>query len=523
MSTNKYSKHDTNQGIIKSTSIFSSGTFVSRLLGFVRDILLAKFLGTTFRADAFFVAFRIPNLFRNIVGEGAVNSSIVPVISEYSEREEKKEFWNLLSVVLVWSLLILSFIVVLGIIFAPVIVRMIAPGFIIDPDKLVLTVRLTRLMFPYLIFICLTAYGMGILYTFRSFFIPSFSPCLLNIAIISSVFISFKFKIDPVLCLAFGVLIGGVLQLIVQAIGVFKKGIKFQIPKTLSHPGAKKVGRLLLPRIFGAAIYQLTVLADTFCASLSMVVGAGGISAIYYSNRILQFPIGLFGVALASVILPTMSGFAARDDFDELKKILSFSLRSIFLIMIPISIFLVIFSTPIIRTLFERGEFGPYSTIITSGALLFYALGLFYFASIKIMVTSFHSLQDTATPAKVAGLCLALNITLNLLFMGPLKVAGIALASSISAMINFFILFIVLHKRLGSFVDGFFRYAVKVLLAAMIMGTTCLIFWNYFQNIPEAIRLSVVILISVVVFFQVSFLLKINEARSVVRWILRKH
>ncbi len=178
-------------------------------------------------------------------------------------------------------------------------------------------------------------------------------------------------------------LIGGILQLGVQGIPIFKKGIRFKIPKTLNHSGAKKIGKLLLPRLFGSAVYQLTVFVDTFCASLAMIVGAGGISAIYYSNRILQFPMGLFGIALASALLPSMSGFAARNDFEEFKRILNFALKNILLVMLPISIFLMLFSTSIIRLLFQRGEFGIYSTSITSSALLFYAIGLFVLRELK--------------------------------------------------------------------------------------------------------------------------------------------
>ncbi|MDP8265288.1 MAG: murein biosynthesis integral membrane protein MurJ [Candidatus Aceula lacicola] len=522
MSTNKYSHHDTNSGIAKSTSILSLGTFGSRVLGFVRDVLLAKFLGTGFQADAFFVAFRIPNLFRDTVGEGGINSSVVPVVSEYAEKKEKKELLEFLSVVFVLAAIVLSVIVILGIVFAPIIVRAIAPGFVVDPEKLKLTIKLTRLMFPYLIFIGLTAYGAGILYTLRSFVVPAFSPCLLNISIIASVFVALKTKTDSVLCLAVGVLIGGILQLGVQGIPIFKKGIRFKIPKTLNHSGAKKIGKLLLPRLFGSAVYQLTVFVDTFCASLAMIVGAGGISAIYYSNRILQFPMGLFGIALASALLPSMSGFAARNDFEEFKRILNFALKNILLVMLPISIFLMLFSTSIIRLLFQRGEFGIYSTSITSSALLFYAIGLFCFAGIKILVTSFYSLQDTATPAKTAGLCLSINAMLNFLLMGPLKVGGIALASSIAATINFSILFFILNKRLGRIGQGFLNYGLKVLLAAVIMGSVSLWLWNQAQGIPEVFRLVLISVVSVIVFFQSCYFLKIQEAQRLVQWISKR-
>ena len=261
-------KSYSNLGIVKTTSTLSLGTLASRALGFVRDMILAKFLGTSFRADAFFVAFRIPNLFRDIVGEGGMNSSVVPVIAEYVDKD-KKELVDFLNTVFVLILMALSLITVIGMAFAPLVVRLIAPGFIADPEKLLLTVRLTRLMFPYLIFIGLTAYGMGVLFTFRSFVVPAFSPCLLNLAIIISAFISTRVTCDAVYCLAFGVLAGGVLQLSVHAVQILRKGIRWSMPKTFNHAGVKKVGRLLVPRLFGSAVYQLTVFVDTFCASLS--------------------------------------------------------------------------------------------------------------------------------------------------------------------------------------------------------------------------------------------------------------
>ncbi|MFA6378767.1 MAG: murein biosynthesis integral membrane protein MurJ [Candidatus Omnitrophota bacterium] len=521
MSTNKYSKHDSHLGIVQTTSVLSLGTLASRALGFIRDIILAKFLGTSFRADAFFVAFRIPNLFRDIVGEGGMNSSVVPVIAEYVDKD-KKELALFLNTVFVFILMALSVITLLGVFFAPVIVRLIAPGFIADQEKLLLTIKLTRLMFPYLIFIGLTAYGMGVLFTFRSFVIPAFSPCLLNIAIIISAFVSTKVSCDPVFCLAFGVLVGGVLQLSAHALPIFNKGIRFEMPKTLNHPGVKKVGRLLFPRLFGSAVYQLTVFIDTFCASLSYVVGAGGISEIYYSNRILQFPMAIFGVALANAILPTLSGFSARGNMDDFKRTLVFGLKSMLLVMLPASVFLVLFATPIIRVLFERGAFDAYSTSITSQALLFYALGLFWFSGIKVMVTGFHALQDTVTPAKVAGLCLAINATLNFVLMGPLKVGGIALASSISAGIDFFILFTILSARLKGFGDGLLDHAMKVFVAALVMGAGCFLLWNFIPIASELIRLIIVVVAAAFLFFQTSFILKIVEAQKLLQWISKK-
>ncbi len=360
---------DSPRSIIKSMSVLSVGTLSSRLLGFLRDVILAKLLGTGIRADAFFVALKIPNLFRDFVGEGATNSAVVPVFAEYLHKEKKESFWRFVSVVLTLALIVLSVITILGILLAPVIVRMIAPGFMADTSKLLLTIRLTRIMFPYLVFIGLTAYSMGILFTFRSFLVPAFSPCLLNISVIVSALIASRTMEEPVFGLAIGVLVGGVLQLAVQVKPLLKIGMKFKKPETLRHPGAIQIGKLLIPRMIGSGVYQLTVLIDTFCASLAMIVGQGGISAIYYSNRIIQLPMGIFSIALASAILPSLSRLAHKKDMEAIKKTIIFALENIFFVMAPTMVMLLLFSRPIIRILFQRGEFTAYSTGITSFAL----------------------------------------------------------------------------------------------------------------------------------------------------------
>jgi len=442
------SHHDFHRSILKSTSILSIGTLSSRIFGFFRDVILAKILGTGFRADVFFVAFKIPNLFRDIVGEGAVNSALVPVLTEYLEKKNKQDFWQFVSVVLTLGLVVLSILTILGIVFAPILVRLIAPGFMEDPSKLNVAIYLTKWMFPYLIFIGLTAYSMGILYTFRSFAVPAFSPCLLNVSIIISALISSKVMKEPIFGLAIGVLIGGILQLMVQIPALLRVGMRYQKPKTLHHPGAIQIGKLLVPRMFGSGVYQLTVLIDTFCASLAMIVGAGGISAIYYANRLIQFPMGIFGVSMASAALPDLSRLANKNDGAAFKKMVSFLLRNVFLIMGPAAIILCAFSEPIIRLLFQRGAFDAYSTYITASTLSFYAIGLISFAGIKILVTAFHALQDTKTPVKVAAFSLIINAVLNFILMFPLKISGIALASSIAGTINFIILLCLLNKKL---------------------------------------------------------------------------
>lgn len=519
MSTDN-SAQDSHKSIIKSTSIISIGTLSSRILGFFRDIILAKILGTGFHADAFFVAFRIPNLFRDLVGEGATNAAVVPVLSEYKVKKEKEEFWLFASVILTIAVIILSILTILGIIFAPYIVKMIAYGFkYAEPEKMQLTIQLTKIMFPYLFFIGLTAYCIAILFTFRSFTAPAFSPCLLNLSIIVSAYLSNRYMPDnPVYGLAFGVILGGILQLLIQIKPLLKIGMKFKKPKTLRHSGALKVWKLLIPRLFGAGVYQLNVFVDTFCASLSNIIGLGGVSAIYYANRIIQFPMGVFGFALASATLPTLSGLASVKNIEQLKKTLIFTLENILFIMAPISIVIILLSTPIIRVLFERGEFNQYSTNITSWALLFYAVGLFSFGGIKILVTAFHALQDTKTPVKVAAGCLLLNVTLNILLMRPLKVGGIALASAISATVDFVILYFLISKKLGGMNGGIKKFVYKIIFSSGLTAVAIQVLWFNLIISNEVIKLFVVGISGLAVYGISCFILKIEQAQKIYAW-----
>jgi len=518
VSTNKSDAPYPHRALVKSTSIISTGTLTSRFLGFFRDILIAKFLGTGMKADAFFVAFRIPNLFRELVGEGAANSAVVPVCAEYVHKEEQWALWNFISVVFVLGTMILSALTVAGIAAAPWLVKWIAPGFSQEPEKLLMTVQLTQLMFPYLILIGLTAYAMAVLYTFKSFLAPAFGPCLLNITLIVSVFAVSYTKLEPVFGLAIGVLIGGVLQLLLQLWTLKKIGFQFTFPKTLRHPGAEKIGRLLLPRLLGAGIYEVNVFVDTFCASLTAFVGAGGISAIYYANRIIQFPLGIFSVALASAVLPTFSGFVASRDHKKLKETLIFSVENIFFILCPMSVMLVALATPIIRVLFQRGEFGPHSTEITSLALVFYAIGLFSFGGVKILVTVFYASHDTKTPVKIAALCLVINAVLNFILMGPLKIGGIALASSIAGIVNFLALFYILDKRIGGLQQAITLHLLKIIVATVATGVFVWLGWVSIISSSELLKLILVGFFGAALYLILCYFLRVDQVQRMFDW-----
>jgi putative peptidoglycan lipid II flippase len=514
----------TNKSIAKSASIIGAATLCSRILGFIRDVVMARFFGTGIASQAFVVAFRIPNLFRDLVAEGAANAAFVPVFSDCLLKKEKNEFWYLVRNILGIIFALLVLITLLGVLFAPLITRLIAPGFVQQPDKLFLTIKLVRILFPYLLLVGLTAYGMGLLHTFKAFVTPALGPSMLNIAMILGIFISVRLLKDPVIGLSLGVLCGGVLQLLIQIPPIYRRGFRLKLKELrldFSNPGTRQIGRLIAPRIFGSAIYQLNVFVDTMLASLSHIAGEGAVAAIYYANRIIQFPLAIFGIALSSAVLPTMSHQVAQDDLDSLKSTLSFSLKTIYLIMLPVSLGLVVLSRPIISLLFQRGEFTDYSTSITSWALLFYSLGLVAFGGVKILVSCFYSLKDTKTPVKISFICLMINVVLNIILMFPLKVGGLALASSISATLNFIILLSLLKKRIGKIIDKDMQIVfLKISLSSIIMVLITYLSWhNLSLGLRPLFSVSAVIFISIFIYIFSCFLLGVKEIRYLFKWL----
>ncbi|MBF0532006.1 MAG: murein biosynthesis integral membrane protein MurJ [Candidatus Omnitrophica bacterium] len=513
---------DSKRAIVKSTSVLFSGTLASRVLGFVRDVILARLLGTGWVADAFFVAQKIPNLLRDMVGEGASNAAIVPVLAEYKETKDREELNRLVNLILFFGTVCLGLIAVAGIIMAPWVVRIMAPGFYAAPAQYAMTVSLTRVIFPYLVLIGLTAYSMGVLYTFRSFAAPAYSPCLFNIALIITTVIAFWWPREQgVYWLAFGILLGGFMQLAWQTAALKRCGIRHEWPRKFAHPGMTKISRLIMPRMLGNGVYQLSVFVDTFCASLASIVGPGGISAIYFANRLLQLPMGLFGVSLASAVLPSFSALAAQKDMTGFKRTLVFALENIFFVMCPMMVLFLLFAGPMIRLMFQRGAFDTYSTAITASALAFYSLGLFGFGTVKILVSAFYSLQDTKTPVKIAGLCLLLSAALNALLIVPFGISGIALSSAVTGTINAVLLYMVLNRRIQGMGPGLWDYARRITLAGILMFGVGQFVYAKLGLAHEWEKLTTAMLLCVVVYWGACYLLNIDQARKAWQVIMR--
>jgi len=508
------------KALVRSGAVISLATGLSRILGFVRDITIACFFGTSPAAQAFVVAFRIPNSLRDLVGEGAINAALVPVLSEYRTLKGESEFVRASKVLFNISLLVLAILTFLGIVFSPFIVRLIAPGFASDQEKFALTVTLNRIIFPYLILIGLTAYAMGVLNTVKHFAAPAFGPCLMNIA-----FIAVPWLLSPrigVYGLVVGVLAGGVLQLAVNIPVMRKHGLTIDLKEGLRHPAVKRIGILLIPRALGSAIYQVNIFVSTIIASLGSVVGEGGVAALYYANRLIQFPLAIFGLALAQAALPKMSQEYVMKETGRFKETLSFSLRTVFLIMIPSSAGLAILGKDIIRILFERGEFTAYSSAITTDALFYYAFGLFAYSGTKLLVTSFYSMHDTTTPVKTALLAVIINIILNFVLMRPLKLGGLALATSISASVNFFVLYVLLARRIGDFgTRAIVQSAAKVLAATAIMALCLTVAMKHLGQLG-IMTLIMAIVLATIVFFGAGFLFAVQEIRGLFAWTFKR-
>jgi putative peptidoglycan lipid II flippase len=514
-----------NRRIARSAGIVGISTFLSRILGFVRDAVVAKYFGAGLSADAFFVAFRIPNLLRRLFAEGALTVSFIPVFTEYLTERSKRDSLELVNIAFTILSMILVVISIIGIVFSPLIIRLTAWGFVDSPEKLELTVLLTRIMFPYIFFIGLTALCMGVLNSMGHFAAPALSPVLLNVSMIISVLFFSQYLDRPVLSLAIGVIIGGVLQLIFQLPFLKEKGVRFRLNFNFSHPAIKRIGLLMLPAVFGAALYQVNILISTLIASF---LKEGSISYLYYASRLIEFPLGIFAVAIGTAVLPSMSRYATRMEMNELKDTLSFALRLVFFFTIPAMVGLIVLRVPIISVLFQRGEFEYQTTLLTAKALLYYSLGLWAVAGGRIIVPTFYSLQDTKTPVKIAMLALFVNIVLSLILAFPLGLehGGLALATSISSAINMVVLLIILSNRLdGIGLKDILLSVLKVSISSAVMGVVVYLFclrikWDMVSDIKERIfTLGGGVVIGVSIFFLCSFLLKSQESYSFIEVI----
>lgn len=516
----------TKRHLAKSTGIIGALTGVSRLLGFVRDLMIAAFFGTGASAEAFVVSFKIPNLFRDLVGEGAMNSAFVPVLTE-ELMHRKNEFWRLVSALFIVMSLVLATLTVAGLVYSEGVVRLIAPGFSHSPDpiKFILAVRLTQLIFPYLFLIGMSALAMGVLNSLKEFTSSALGPILLNMCMIASGYLlEARYGVTA---LVGGVLCGGLLQLTAQIWMLFRKGLRFERPD-FKLPAILKIGRLLVPRALGSALYQVNVFVDSILASFESIVGPGGQSALYYSNRLFQLPLAVFGLSLAQAVLPTFSGQMARKNLEEFKDTLSSVLRALALVIFPAAVGLIVLAEPIVRILFQHGKFDAYSTMITSSALTYYGFGLASCCFLKIFVNAFYAMQDTRTPLKTMFIAVVLNVVLCLIFMRSLKIGGLALASTISATCNLACLYVMLRKRIGPLPEAEIgKSFLKIFIAAASMGVMVAFYNDRVLNhslttstSAQALLLGIGIALGGIAYVAFTLILKVTEMQKAFSWLI---
>lgn len=517
------------RSITKAASIIGVGTLLSRILGFLRDMAIAYFFGTGMAADAFFVAFRIPNLWRRLVGEGSLTISFIPVYTEYLTKRSEEETRELTHVAFTIAGVVLLALTLFGILFSPILIGIIAPGwFTRYPETFSLTVTLNQFIFPYLFFMGLFALCMGILNSLRHFFAPAIAPIFLNISIILSVLLFYSVFKKPVMTLALGVLAGGIIQFLFQLPFLLKRGVSFRFNFNFRHPAIKRIGSLMIPGLIGTAVYQLNVFIDTIFASF---LPRGSVSYLFYADRLMEFPLGIFAIAIGMASLPSLSGLASQGKIEELKETLSFTLRLVSFISIPAMVGLIALKTPIINLLFQRGIFDYLATEMTAKALLCYSVGLWAIAGARTLAPAFYSLQDTWTPLKIALICMLANVILIAVFISftPLKHAGLALATSLSSMLNLILLFWKLSPRLGGIdIKKTIQSFLRILLCSLPMGIAAYFICslgNWTRTgyvIEKVLLLGVGIVVGLGVYLVCSYLMKNEEMHFLLKVVKRK-
>ncbi len=512
--------------LVKAAALVALMTLIGRVLGLVRDIVSAKRFGTGWQWDAFLYAFMLPNLFRRIVGEGGLTSAFIPVYNEIAEKQSKAEAFRFANTTISFlSCVLLAFILAVE----GLLTLLLRIGF--HSQTLMLTFELSRILFPYLWFLSMYALGMGILNSHRHFLAPAMGPAILDLIwILAVLFVPVWAAgdfIGRIRWLSYALLLAGVMHVAVEVPPLLRIGFGFQWIWNTAHEGMKKVWRLLIPVVLSFAIVQINITVDM---TLGMLIGSGANSSLWYGNRLMQFPLGIFALAMGTALLPMLAQQVARNEKEAARKTLSFALRSIFFIIVPSSVGLIVLREPIIRMLFERGQFDTVSTARCAAVLLGYTIGLFAFAGQKIMNSGFYAAHDSKTPMRTAVISLLTNIVLNLILMVPLREAGLALATSISGIIQFGQLIYYYPKKVGEF--PFREIAIsflRILLASLAMGAVCYFSWELLKVwIPgQSTKMQLIQVLGSMAFatfayFGICFVCRVQEVREAVEWFRTK-
>ncbi len=538
-----------NRQIARAAGLVGFLTLFSRIAGLTRDAVIGYYFGSGMAADAFFVAFRVPNLLRRFVAEGAMSVAFIPVFSEYLTRRTRQEALEAARAVATGFATVLAILTALGIIFAPLWTRLFAPGFVSEPGKLELTISLTRWVFPYIFCVSLVALMSGILNSVRHFAAPALSPVILNVCIIAAaVFLTDRVD-PPIYAVAYGVLAGGVLQVILQIPPLVSRGFTLWPRWQPRHEANVRILRLMGPMVFGAAVYQINLMFDTILAS---VLPNGSVSYLWYAGRVFEFPLGIVAVALGTAALPSFSAQAARGAYEELAESILFSMRLTSFIAIPAGVGIGLLAQPITAVLFERGAFSYAEAQLTAAALMAFAGGLWSVSMVRVLVPAFYAMQDTRTPVTTAAAAFVANIACSLMLMGPiaasgdsavesgiaaltqhlavadLRHVGLAVATSVSATVNFVLLGAMLRRRVpslqfSSLVPALLRnIAASGVMAAVIIAVAGTVTWEHASFPLRVIGLTAAVGSGLITYLGISWAAGSEEIASVRRAILRR-
>ena len=501
--------------LLKSTIIISVMTTISRVFGLIRDIVIGALFGPGLGVDVFIVSFRIPNFLRRLFAEGGFSQAFVPVLSEYKEHRKEEDVQKLIDQTSATLGLILFVITVIGVLISPILIMIFAPGFLNDASKSNLASELLKITFPYIFFISLTAFAGSILNTYKHFAIPAFTPVLLNISLIACAIWLAPLMETPIKALAWAVLIAGFVQLLFQAPFLLKIR-KFPRPSLKSdQDGVRRILKLMVPILFAVSIVQINLLIDTLIASF---LTTGSISWLYFSDRLVEFPLGVFGIALATAVLPNLSEKHAQGSSEKFSDTLDWSMRCIFLIALPATIGLAMLAAPLLITLFNYKEFSILDVLMTSYSLKAYAIGLPAFVLIKVLSAGFFSRQDTKTPVKIGLIAVVANIVLNILLVWlfnyiNLAHVGLALATSLSAYLQAFLLFRKLKKiKVYRSRNKWLGFIAKIILALAVMigiimfGVDHVFVWISWDVFDRILNLMLWVLVSMLSYFSVLWL-----------------
>lgn len=514
------------KNLIKNAGVVSLCTVLSRVTGLVRDMVSAHLFGLSRVWDAFVYAFMIPNLLRRIVGEGALSSAFIPVYTDILNNDGPEAARRAVHAVFSFLVTVLCLFLIL----THILIRLLLFTFHF-PEKIEMALGLLLILFPYIFFLSLFALCMGILHCHKRFFTSAVTPLFLNLFWIAAVVFLCPLAGDSlqnkITVLAWSVLAAGAAQFLVNFTAVKRCGISFRWKQIWGDHVLVRMLRLMAPAIVGFSITQVNIFVDL---NLAMFLGDGANSALWYGNRLMQFPLGVFGIAMGTALLPTISKQASDNNIEGFKNTLSFSLRAVFLVVVPASAGLIVLREPIIRLLFERGQFLADSTVRTSSVLFCYCLGLFAYSGVKLVTSAFHSLQDTKTPVKVAGGCMVMNIVLNLILMQFFREAGLALATAVSSTMNFALLCLFLRKRIGSFSATHISLSFfKILIASILMVIVICFFQKTFTIdwidnavLAESVTLILSIVLGAVSYCVFALCLGVHEMRRSFSYFLKR-